>query len=65
MRSNVGFHVNAKCYQVQQFAKRWSQLKPKDNVMEADNCVCATALATVKDREAELQQLMTEWEKLR
>ena len=42
-----------------------SLCKTKDEVIEADNCVCATALATVKDREAELQQLMTEWEKLR
>ena len=51
--------------QVERFAERWSQLKPKDDVMEADSSVCAAALATVKDRKVELQQLMAEWEKLR
>ena len=65
MRSNVGSRVNAMRDQVERFAERWSQLKPKDDVMEADRSVCAAALATVKDRKAELQQLMTEWEKLR
>ena len=65
MRSNVGSRVNAMRDQVERFAERWSQLKPKDDVMEGDTSVCAAALATVKDRKAELQQLMTEWEKLR
>ena len=65
MHSNVGSHVNAVRDQAERSAERWSQLKPKDDVIEADSCVRATALATVKDRKAELQQLMTEWEKLR
>ena len=65
MRANVGSRVDAMRDQVERFAERWSQLKPKDDVMEADSSVCAAALATVKDRKAELQQLMTEWEKLR
>ena len=57
--------MNALCDQVEWFAERWSQLKSKDDVMEADVSVCATALKTVKKRKAELQQLMTEWEKLK
>ena len=65
MCSNVWSCVNAMHDQVVRFAERWSQLKPKDEVMEADSCVCDTSLATVKDRKAELQQLMTEWEKRR
>ena len=55
MRSNVGSCVNAMHDQVERFAERWSQLKPKDEVMEADSCVCDTALAPVKDGKAELQ----------
>ena len=46
-----------------QCVTKWSGL-PKDEAMEADSCVSAAALATVKDRKAELQQLMTEGEKL-
>ena len=57
--------VLCECNQVERFAERWSQLRPKDEVMEADGCVSATVLATVKDRKAELQQLMTKWEKRR
>ena len=63
MRSNVGSCVKATHDQVERFAECWSQLKPKDEVMEADSCVSAAALATVNNRKAELQQLMTEWEK--
>ena len=57
--------VNALCDQVEWYAERWSQLKSKDDVMAADISVCATVLKTVKKRKAELQQLMTEWEKLK
>ena len=60
MRSNVGSHVNVMCDQVERFAECWSQLKPKNEVIEADSCVCPTALATAKDRKAKLQELMTE-----
>ena len=40
MRSNVGSCVKATHDQVERFAECWSQLKPKDEVMEADSCVC-------------------------
>ena len=65
VHSNVGAHANAVCDQVGWFAEHWSQLKPKDDVMEVDISVCAAALAAVKKRKEELQQLMTEWEKLK
>ena len=65
MRSNVGSRINAMCDQVERFAERWSQLKPKEDIMEKDSSVCAAALATVKDRKAEFEQLTKEWEKLR
>nr|WAW84826.1 cytoplasmic dynein 2 heavy chain 1 [Halisarca dujardinii] len=65
MRGNVGSRVSAFADQVERFASRWSQLKPKDDIMDADQAACNAALQTVKERRTELDQLLTSFDSLK
>jgi dynein heavy chain 2 len=65
MRGNVGSRVTAFVDQVERFSSRWAQLKPKDDIMDANQSTCNAALVTVKERRTELGQLLENFESLK
>ena len=65
MRGNVGSRIAAFVDQVERFSSRWAQLKPKDDIMDANQSTCNAALVTVKERKTELEQLLENFESLK
>ena len=64
MKSNVESRVNAFKQNLDKFAARWHQLKPKDIDMEGDNDACLNAVKSIKERRAEFNELEESKEKL-
>lgn len=64
MKSNVESRVNAFKQNLDKFAARWHQLKPKDIDMEGDNEACINAVNSIKERRAEFNELEENKEKL-
>lgn len=64
MKSNVESRVNAFKQNLDKFAARWHQLKPKDIDMEGDNEACINAVNSIKERRAEFNELEESKEKL-
>ena len=64
MKSNVESRVNAFKQNLEKFAARWHQLKPKDIDMEGDNEACMNAVKSIKERRAEFNELEESKEKL-
>lgn len=64
MKSNVESRVNAFKQNLDKFAARWHQLKPKDIDMEGDNEACINAVISIKERRAEFNELEERKEKL-
>lgn len=58
MCSKVEAEVNAFTQELDKFSARWHQLKPKDNLLEADKEAAANALASLKERRAEFDELL-------
>jgi hypothetical protein len=57
MKSNVESRVNAFKQNLDKFAARWHQLKPKDIDMEGDTEACINAVKSIKERRAEFNEL--------
>lgn len=64
MKSNVESRVNAFKQNLEKFAARWHQLKPKDIDMEGDTEACVAAVKFIKERRAEFNDLEENKEKL-
>lgn len=64
MKSNVESRVNAFQQNLEKFAARWHQLKPKDIDMEGDDEACVNAVKSIKERRAEFNELEESKDKL-
>ena len=58
MKSNVESRVEAFRSELEKFAARWNHAKPSGEVIESGSKeACLTALATVKDKKAEFEEI--------
>lgn len=57
MKSNVGSRVKAFQQEVDKFAARWHQLKPKDDALDGDKKKCDAAVQIIKDKRQEFAEL--------
>ncbi|XP_074649972.1 cytoplasmic dynein 2 heavy chain 1-like [Tubulanus polymorphus] len=57
MKSNVESRVKAFEQELEKFAARWHQLKPKDDVLEGDQEKCLQAVTMIKEKHEEFQEL--------
>lgn len=64
MCSKVEADVQAFAQDLDKFAARWHQLKPQDNLLDADKEAAANALASLKERRAEFDELLQTAKKL-
>lgn len=65
MQSKVESEVKSFCQDLSKFSSRWQQLKPKDDILEGDKQACTTALASLKERRTEFNELMLVAKKLK
>jgi len=65
MKADAESRINTFNQQLEKFAARWHQLKPQDINMDSDHEVCVTAMASLSDRRAEFDELLTQMEKLK
>ncbi len=65
MRSKVESEIHSFSQDVEKFSARWHQLKPQDDLLDGDRKACAGAFASLKERRAELDELLTTAAKLR
>ena len=64
MCSKVEADVQAFTQDLEKFSARWHQLKPEDNLLDGDKEAAANALASLKERRAEFDELMQVSKKL-
>lgn len=64
MRSNVQGRVKAFHQEVEKFSARWHQLKPGDDALEGDEVTCNKAVAVIKEKRQEFQELEENEKKL-
>ncbi|EDO38992.1 predicted protein [Nematostella vectensis] len=64
MKSNVESRVQAFQQELDKFAARWHQLKPKDIDVDTDRQACIAAVTSVKERKAEFVELEETMKKL-
>ena len=65
MCSKVESEVHAFSIELEKFAARWHQLKPKDQLLDGDSEACSGALSVLKERRAEFDELMATASRLR
>ena len=65
MCSKVEAEVHAFSQVLEKFASRWHQLKPRDDLLEEGGERGGSALASLKERRAEFDELVATGEKLR
>ena len=65
MQSKVESEVKTFCQDLSKFTSRWQQLKPKDDILEGDMQACANALASLKERRTEFNELVLAAKKLK
>ena len=65
MCSKVDSEVHAFSLELEKFAARWHQLKPRDQLLEGDKEACSVALSSLKERRAEFDELMATASRLR
>ncbi|XP_012944204.1 cytoplasmic dynein 2 heavy chain 1 [Aplysia californica] len=64
MKSNVQSRVKAFEQEVDKFTARWHQLKPGDDALEGDKDTCDKAVAIIKEKRQEFQELEETMKKL-
>ncbi|CAG5115632.1 unnamed protein product, partial [Candidula unifasciata] len=64
MKSNVQGRVKAFQQEVEKFSARWHQLKPGDDALEGDEATCKKAVAIIKEKRQEYQELEETMNKL-
>ena len=64
MCSKVEADIQAFTQELDKFSARWHQLKPQDNLLEADKEAAVNALASLKERRAEFNELLQTSKKL-
>ena len=64
MCSKVEAEVQAFAQELDKFSARWHQLKPQDNLLDVDKDSAANALASLKERRAEFNELLQTSKKL-
>ena len=64
MCSKVESEVQAFTQELDKFSARWNQLKPQDNLLDTDKEAAASALASLKERRAEFNELLQTSKKL-
>ena len=64
MKSNVESRVSAFTQELEKFAARWHQLKPKDTDLEGDKAACMAAVNSIKERRVEFNELEETMKKL-
>ena len=65
MKSNMQNTINAFNNEIEKFANRWEQLKPSDLDIDAGQESCQKALAGLKDRRAEWDELLKQSDNLK
>ena len=65
MSSKVESEVNVFTQELDKFSARWHQLKPRDDLMEGDKEAAINALASLRERRAEFDELVKSAERLR
>lgn len=66
MTSKVEADIQAFGQEMDKFASRWHQLKPRDDIaMEGDQEATAAAVASLRERRAEFDEFMSTAKKLR
>lgn len=65
MCSRVEGEVQAFVQEVEKFSSRWEQLKPKADLLDGDRENYTSALASLKDRRSEFDELLKTAEKLK
>ncbi len=66
MISKVESDIQAFNVELEKFASRWHQLKPKDDIaMGGDKATAANAIASLKERQEEFNEIVTAANKLR
>ena len=65
MCSRVEGEVHAFVQEVEKFSARWEQLKPKPDLLDGDRAAYTTALASLKERRSEFDELVKTADKLR
>ena len=65
MCSRVEGEVRAFMQEVEKFSARWEQLKPKADLLDGDKDAYTSALASLKDRRSEFDELVKTADKLR
>lgn len=65
MSSKVESEVNAFALELDKFAARWHQLKPSEDLLDGNKERAISALASLKDRRAEFDDLASSASRLR
>ena len=65
MCSKVEGEVNSYQQELEKFSARWQQLKPQDDLLEGDREACTTALASLKERRSEFDELLATGDRLK
>ncbi len=65
MSSKVESEVNVYSQELDKFAARWHQLKPRDEMMDEDKHIAVNALASLRERRAEFDELLKSSNRLR
>lgn len=64
MKSNVESRVKNYEQELEKFAARWHQLKPGDDALDGSREKCLAAVAAIKERKQEFEELETTREAL-
>ena len=65
MCSKVEGEVNSYQQELEKFSARWQQLKPQDDLLEGDREACTAALASLKERRSEFDELLATGDRLK
>ena len=65
MVSKAEAEVHAFSLELEKFAARWHQLKPSEELLDGDKEAAQAALASLKERRAEFNELLDTANKLR
>lgn len=64
MKKELMSRVEGFSQEIERFSSRWHQLKPGDIDVDADQKVCNEAVANIKERRAEFNDIVTRKDKL-
>ena len=65
MSSKVESEVNVYTQELDKFSARWHQLKPREDLLDGDKEGAVNALASLKERRAEFDELCNTANRLR